>query len=127
MSKYRDSTKARRICFDAHRFTGPLGRPVMKCHYCDSLIDPIRDQWRADHIRRHAEGGEDTAENLWPIHLTCDVQHKAPNDTREVAKGKRASNKHFGIERKRSSFRKKPPGAKFDWATGRYVMADRDE
>lgn len=125
----RDSTKARRICFDAHKFVGPLGRPIMRCHYCHGFIDPVRDQWRADHIRRHAEGGEDTAENLWPIHLTCDVEFKAPNDTKEVAKGKRASNKHFNIERKqsRSSFRKKPPGTKFDWNAGRYVRVGGED
>lgn len=123
----RDSTRARRICFDAHKFTGPLGRPIMRCHLCKGFIDPVRDKWRADHIRRYAEGGEDTPENLHPIHEACDVEFKAPNDTREVAKGKRMGNKHFGIERTRSTFRRKPPGAKYDWAQGRYRLAGEDD
>jgi 5-methylcytosine-specific restriction endonuclease McrA len=85
----RDSVKARRICFDAHKWANAAGQWRLTCHRCKIVIDPIRkNSWRADHIRRWAEGGEDTPENLWPICVPCDVQFKAPHDTSEVAKGK---------------------------------------
>lgn len=122
----RDSTKARRICWDTHKFTGPLGRPVMECSWCKGTIDPVAgDKWRADHIRRHAEGGEETADNLWPIHESCDREHKAPNDTREVAKGKRMGNKHFGIERRKKRW--KPAGMTWSWSERRYVRAGSED
>lgn len=85
----RDSVKARRICFDAHKWANAAGQWRLTCHRCKIVIDPIRkNSWRADHIRRWAEDGEDTPENLWPICVPCDVQFKAPHDTSEVAKGK---------------------------------------
>src|SRR5688572_4282625 len=86
----RDSVKARRICFEAHRWQNAAGQWRLTCHHKGCEIDPIiRTSWRADHIRRWAEGGEDTAENLHPICTACDVTEKAPHDTSEVAKGKR--------------------------------------
>jgi len=98
----RDSTKCRRICFTAHRFYNAAGQVRLRCHICKVELDPTDRKpekgWRADHIRRWAEGGEDTAENLWPICMACDAT-KAPRDTREVAKGKRAGEGHYGIKR----------------------------
>ena len=94
----RDSTNARRICFDTHRQTDDRG-VFMICHLNKCRIDPIRTRWRADHIRRHAEGGEDTKENLWPICEACDLQFKAPKDATEVAKGKRVKDRHYGIKK----------------------------
>jgi 5-methylcytosine-specific restriction protein A len=86
----RDSVKARRICYMAHRWENQAGHWRLMCHVCKVVINPIRrEDWRADHIRRWAEGGEDTPENLHPICTACDVEEKAPHDTREVAKGKR--------------------------------------
>jgi hypothetical protein len=78
---------------------------MMDCHVGKHPIDPVRDKWRADHIRRWAEGGEDTPENLWPICLKCDVEEKAPDDTREVAKGKRVYEQTYGIRQSKGSFR----------------------
>jgi 5-methylcytosine-specific restriction endonuclease McrA len=87
--RHRDSVKARRICFETHRWQNEAGQWRLTCHVCKTAIDPIRrNSWRSDHIRRWAEGGEDTPENLWPICTICDAK-KAPQDTREVAKGKR--------------------------------------
>lgn len=94
----RNSTKARRICFRAHSELDADGKRYMLCHICAKRIDPARDEWRADHIRRWSEGGTDTAGNLWPICIPCD-EWKAPKDTREVAKGKRAEEKHYGVKR----------------------------
>lgn len=114
MSKPRDSAKARRICVEAHHWHNLLGRKCLTCHVCKRAIDLHKEPtaWRADHIRRHAEGGEDTAENLWPICLECDcgTEGKAADDTRTVAKGKRIQDKADGVRRK-SSF---PGWRKFD-------------
>ena len=93
----RDSTKARRICFDTHKQTDDRG-VFMVCHLNKCRIDPIRSEWRADHIRRHAEGGLETADNLWPICKVCDQKEKAPDDAREVAKGKRVHDQTYGIK-----------------------------
>ncbi len=95
----RDSYRARRICFDAHKWLGPLGRWFLTCHVCKGHIDALYEskKWRADHIRRSAEGGLDTPENLWPICIDCDsgTDGKAAQDNKDIAKGKRVSAKHF--------------------------------
>lgn len=124
MPRNRDSVKARRICFEAHRYFDPLGRARLDCHFCGASIDPAIEKWRADHIRRHANGGEDTAENLWPIHLDCDVKHKAPDDNREIKKGTRVRDRHFGITRPRGFPR--PKDAVYDWSRRRYVRAGKE-
>ncbi len=103
----RDSAKCRRIVVRSQAFTGPSGRLYLQCHWKGCLIDVIKDskRWRADHIVRYAEGGEDTAENLRAICTDCDAE-KAPNDTREVAHGKRYGDKHFGVIVKGHGWRK---------------------
>lgn len=102
MTLTRNSTKARRICFDAHKWSSSGGRIYLTCHICKCWIDVLKDPngWEADHIRRHAEGGEDTAENLYPACVECHAD-KSAADTSDIAHGKRAGNKHFGIERKK--------------------------
>ena len=117
----RNSTKARRLCFTTHRREVD-GKTIMTCHLCSGPIDPLRDKWEADHIRRHAEGGEESAENLWPAHEKCHAE-KSRKDTSEIAKGKRVSDKHFGIKQK-TGFRKPPPGMKYDWKRGGYRKDD---
>ena len=115
----RDSVKARRICFDAHKWQDQAGRWRLTCHYRGCIIDPVRrNSWRADHIRRFAEDGEETAENLWPICTTCDVTNKAPHDTSEVAKGKRVRDSLY-IKKPKGWW--KPEGSRYDWSKGRYV------
>lgn len=124
MARYRDSVRARRICFDTHKKHDERGTFLL-CRCCGRRIDPVRQskEWRADHWpKRWADGGEDTSDNLWPICIDCDAgpDGKAAGDTREVAKRKRISDKHFGIRRKGNGFRR-PHGMKFDWSRGRYV------
>lgn len=93
----RNSVRARRICFETHRKQDPMG-VYMLCHLCKQRISPGRDNWEADHIARHAEGGGETAENLWPAHEACHAA-KSRKDASEVAKGKRVAAKHYGIKR----------------------------
>lgn len=107
----RNSNKARGLVLDTHLQHDQMGA-FMICHCCGLRFDPATRRWRADHIRRHAEGGEESAENLWPILESCDVgkDGKAADDTREVAKGKRVRANHYGVREKRNGFRKPPPG-----------------
>lgn len=126
MTRRRDSVKARRICFEAHRYTHPVtGRIMLDCHWGKHPINPAVDPWRADHIKRFANGGEDTAENLWPICLKCDVEEKAPMDNRSIAKGKRIRDKHYGITRPQG-FRKPPEGYEYSWKARRVVKIGED-
>ena len=105
----RNSARARRICFDTHAKRDDMS-VYLVCHCCGVFLRLPKDanRWRADHIRRHAEGGTDEADNLWPICLPCDTgkEGKAATDTREVAKGKRVAAKHYGTaEKSKRGFR----------------------
>lgn len=95
--KSRNSTRARRICFEAHKITDAKGKVMLICHVCAGLIDPARDEWHADHIARFAEDGPSTGENLWPIHARPCHAEKSAKDTTEFAKGKRGSEKRLGV------------------------------
>ena len=102
MSDARNSREARDICLRVHGRHDPQRGFHMICHCgrpgCKLIIDPVRDKWRADHIRRHGEGGRNTPDNLWPILLACDAgtDGKAAEDTKIIAHGKRASARHYG-------------------------------
>ena len=93
----RNSTRARKICFETHS-RSLEGRTVLDCHICTLIMDVVIDRWEADHIRRHAEGGTDHPDNLYPICVPCH-RIKSARDTTEVAKGKRYGQKHVGIRR----------------------------
>lgn len=93
----RNSAKDREICLEAHKFEWN-GQTHLKCHVCALLINPATRPWEADHIRRHAEGGESTGGNIWPICVPCH-RRKSARDTSEIAKGKRVAKRHFGVKR----------------------------
>lgn len=121
------STKLRREVFDTFKYTDELtGKILMDCHLCGHPIDPVRQEWAADHVIRRVLSGDDTIENLRPIHEKCHRGIKTPQDIRENAKGKRVRDKHFKIEVKRKK-QWKPEGTRFDWSTGRYVKIGADE
>lgn len=110
--RHRNSTKARRICFEHHRQFDEAGRAFMICccgrglrPSCGQRIDPVRDPWRADHgIKPWSEGGEDTPENLFPVLERCDREKSAPEDASRIAKNKRIHDRHYGIKRSSGSF-----------------------
>lgn len=119
------STKVRRECFEINKYQCPLSkRWLMTCHLCGGVIDVIKDgpdSWEAEHTVPFATGGTE----VLPAHVDCH-KVKTARDVKEIAKGKRSSAKHFGIERKRSKLRK-PAGMKFDWSAGRYVKVSADD
>ena len=102
----RNSARDRQIVLDTHLKHDAMGEH-MRCHCCGMRFNPATTRWRADHIRRVAQGGESTPENLWPILERCDAgpDGKAADDTRWVAKGKRVRARHYGVERRRGFWR----------------------
>lgn len=95
MDKRPSSAKARRECFEANKVIGANGRKYLICHICEGIIDPVRDEWEAEHVIPHAFGGEE----LKPAHVKCH-KRKTADDVGRIAKSKRASDKHLGIKRK---------------------------
>lgn len=111
MSKrYRDSSRARRICIETWRHKDRQGW-YMLCQApidafkpngpkCEARIDPVHKpkSWQADHYPiKWTDGGEDKPENLRPI---CEVCWPSVNadDWTEISHGKRMGDKHFGVK-----------------------------
>lgn len=95
------TTKLRRACFDRWKYQDALGRMKMDCHLCGDPIDPVREEWEAEHIVRRAAGGSDDVNtNVKPAHATCH-KPKTARDITENSKGKRVSDRHYGIKRSR--------------------------
>lgn len=105
MSKrYRDSSRARRICIDTYGHKDDLG-VYMVCQgpKCGARIDPVRKpgSWQADHYPiKWTDGGEDKPENLRPLCEDC-FQKINPEDWKTISHGKRMGDKHFGVKVKR--------------------------
>lgn len=104
--------KARRACFDAHKRTDEHGHIYLECHLCGGRINPAVEAWIAEHAVRHALTADDTPSNVRPAHARC-AREKDKVDISENAKGKRVSDKHWGIDQKRGWW--KPPGYKHNW------------
>jgi 5-methylcytosine-specific restriction protein A len=113
------STVIRRLCFERHKREHPItGAVIMHCGKCDFEIDPVRQQWEADHIVAVAIGGSNEPDNLQPLCVHCHKE-KTKTDVTSIAKGKRMAEKHYGIKRsktpmpcgRRSPFKKKLDGS----------------
>lgn len=89
------------------------------CHLCGLRIQ-VGEKWEVEHRRALALGGEDDDANLSPAHVKCHAV-KTADDLARTAKAKRVKAKHLGI-RKPSTFRKPPPGTRWDWRLGRRVF-----
>lgn len=102
MSKRPNSTKMRRLCFEAHRYVHPLtSRTVMDCYKCGAIIEPASDTWECDHVIARALSDNDGISNLAPICAGKGGCHqiKTRADVKVIAKVKRISNLHFGVKR----------------------------
>ena len=106
-----DQARAKRNCFNAHRYEY-AGQTLLTCHLCKGVIKPSNESWIADHVVRHSVGGSDDPSNVFPAHKAC-AAIKDAVDISENAKGKRVSDKHFGIVNKRGWW--KPDGYKHKW------------
>jgi len=72
------------------------------CHLCERKIR-AGEPWDVSHDRPLALLGEDGGDNLKVAHRTCHQVHTATEDAPRIAKARRQSIKHLGIN-KRSSF-----------------------
>jgi 5-methylcytosine-specific restriction protein A len=86
-------------------------------HLCEGRINPAIEPWIAEHAVRRAVGGSDAPSNVLPAHQKC-AREKDRVDISENARGKRVSDKHFGIVKKRGFNRRRD--MKFNWQAGRY-------
>ena len=117
------SEKCRRIVLETHGFTNTLGRLCLRCEQCAVVIEAMRSQdWDAEHRKTHAEGGEDTPENLFPMCTTCHDTKTYTQDIPRIAKGKQQRDKHHGVKRTSGSFSR--AGYRYDWQQRRYVKED---
>ncbi len=92
---------------------------------CEGCGRPIRpgERWTRDHIIALTNGGPDVDENCQLLCKFCDSA-KTPSDLSQSGKGKRqATNFVVPKEYRGSSGFYKPPGAQFNWRTGRYEIA----
>lgn len=103
--------KARRECFDAHKWADETGKIWLTCHLCDGHIDPGREAWEASHVLAVTFDGTNDASNVFPAHVKC---HRAKTNTEITAnaKCKRQRDKHLGFKRKGgwSKYRRKMDG-----------------
>lgn len=121
-ARRRDSVRDRRNCFDRSKYVHEDGSTVMDCHICGGVIRPSRGQrWVAEHVIPFAFDGEDVR----PAHESPCHAVKTKKDVTDIAKVKRARDKHFGIRRPKG-FRKPPPGYKYDWGLRRVVKVGED-
>ncbi len=100
MRSSSEQAKARRDCFAAHKWNDDAGKVWLTCCICNGRIDPAREKWDAEHIVRHVLTNDNSADNVKPCHPKCH-KTKTATDVAENAKGKRVSDKHFGIRQKR--------------------------
>lgn len=94
----RNSTKARRNCFDRWKRTDDDGRIVLFCQQCGIKMNPAADRWEADHVILHVYDGTDDAANLQPLCYVCH-REKSGKDKSFIAKGQRQSDSVYGVKR----------------------------
>ena len=98
------------------------------CGLCGLPIHPVQQSWHLDHEIPLADGGEDTDENLRPVHFKCH-QAKTARDVARIADGKRKRAAWIGS--KPPSPRPMPGGKRtkykrtYDRETGRWVTVQR--
>lgn len=92
------------------------------CAWCGKPVAPAGPDVRWDHDSPRAISGDDSAENLRPLHARChDAKTHGPDgDIAKVAHVKRQARLTAPKVKTSRSFRR-PPGMKFDWSRGRYV------
>ena len=74
-----------------------------------------------DHIILEANSKDNSLENCAAVCIKCHGWKTAKHDTPMAAKTVRMQDKARGI-RKSSTFRKPPPGSRYDWKAKRYVV-----
>jgi hypothetical protein len=95
-----EQAKARRTCFEAHKWCDDDGKLWLTCCYCGGRIDPAREKWEAAHQIRHSLTADNAPSNVRPAHYKCH-RETVPDDTKAAAKDVRIFEKAMGIKQKR--------------------------
>lgn len=93
MGLARNSTKDRRVAFDANKYERD-GRILIDCAICGIAMDPVKTTWNADHATPLALDGDALQILCVPCHKT-----KTKSDVKAIAKTKRGREKRLGIRR----------------------------
>jgi len=98
------------------------------CWWCGKPVAPDGRDVEWDHELPRGLTGDDSAENLAPLHVRCHAAktNGKDGDIARVAEAKRQSKLTHPKVKSRNSFRR-PPDAKFDWSKGRYVRVSKPE
>ena len=73
------------------------------CAVCGGKI--VGKAWDLDHGRALALLGDDTEDNLYPVHRSPCHRDKTKDDVAKIAKAKRREARHLGSHRSRSPIR----------------------
>jgi hypothetical protein len=95
-----EQARARRKCFEQHKWNDEGGKLWLTCCYCQGRIDPATQKWEAAHQIRHSLTADNEPRNVKPAHYVCH-RETVPDDTKAAAKDVRVNEKHYGIKRKR--------------------------
>lgn len=94
-------------------------RAAGKCEKCTARL--YVGKFHYDHVIPDAMGGEPTLANCEVLCTACHAIKTRTKDVPAIAKVKRVAKAHRGIKRP-TSFRKPPPGSRWDWRLGRRVF-----
>ena len=89
-----------------------------ECYLCKGKIQ-VGDAWQIEHIVPWELTRDDSDDNLRLAHIACH-KVKTADDVRAIRKADRIKAKHIGAG-SQSTF-KRPKGARFNWAKGRYEV-----
>ncbi len=90
-------------------------QPAQRCNA------PLAYGVQFDHVVLDANSKDNSLANCAAVCIRCHKRKTARHDIPMAAKTVRQRDKAQGI-RKRTSFRKPPPGSRWDWKLGRRVM-----
>ena len=64
-----------------------LKKTGRRCHICGGKIKR-NEKWQADHVHAYSKGGEHSAENYLPAHITCNNYrwYYSPEEFQEILK-----------------------------------------
>jgi 5-methylcytosine-specific restriction endonuclease McrA len=91
------------------------------CEKCTARL--YAGKFHYDHVLPDWLGGTPTLENCAVLCVACHGEKTTQEDRPRIDKAKRQRAKHLGVRRP-SSFRKLPPGYRYDWKQRRAVRTD---
>jgi hypothetical protein len=100
MRSSSEQARARRKCFEQHKWNDESGKLWLTCCFCQGRIDPATQKWEAAHQIRHSLTADNEPSNVKPAHYKCH-RETVPDDTKAAAKDVRVFEKAMGIKRKR--------------------------